>query len=188
VDGVAKTFSIFRRYSVHFLVFRAYAVTYTSGVNVFSFLALPDTLGEHAVILAGTSLGVYSSRDQGATWTPSSAGIGTTRVISLARDPRMPRVVFAGADTGVFQSHDGGVTWHMLGFGLPAEQHVGAVATIYLTDGEQVVLASVDQLYRYPGQWLLASEPWRGLGFGILILLVFALVAFIVWQVRAILA
>jgi photosystem II stability/assembly factor-like uncharacterized protein len=159
-----------------------------TSVNVFSFLAIPNTGDEHAVILAGTSSGVFSSRDQGATWTPSGAGIGTTRVISLARDPRLPRVVVAGADSGVFQSQDGGATWHMLGFGLPAEQHVGAVGAIHLSDGEQVVLASVDQLYRYPGQWLLASEPWRGLGFGIVILLVFALVAFIVWQVRAILA
>jgi photosystem II stability/assembly factor-like uncharacterized protein len=159
-----------------------------TSVNVFSFLAIPNTHGEHAVILAGTSLGVFSSRDQGTTWTRSSAGIGTTRVISLAGDPSIPGGVFAGADTGVFQSQDGGVTWRMLGFGLPAEQHVGAVATIHLADGEQVILAAVDQLYRYPGQWLLASEPWRGLGFGVLILLVFALVAFVVWQVRAILA
>jgi hypothetical protein len=100
----------------------------------------------------------------------------------------MPRIVFAGADTGVFQSLDGGATWHMLGFGLPAEQHVGAVGAIRLADGEQVILASVDQLYRYPGQWLLASPPWRGLGVGLLILLACTLVAFIVWQVRAILA
>ena len=51
-----------------------------------------------------------------------------------------------------------------------------------------MILASVDRLYRYPGQWLLASEPWRALGFGALIVLAFALVAFVVWQVRAILA
>jgi hypothetical protein len=157
-------------------------------VNVFSFLAIPNTRGENAVIMAGTSLGVFSSRDQGTTWTPSSAGIGTIRVISLAGDSSMQGGVFAGADTGVFQSQDGGATWHMLGFGLPAEQHVGAVATTHLANGERVILAAVDQLYRYPGQWPLASEPWRGLGFGVLILLVFALVAFVVWQVRTILA
>jgi photosystem II stability/assembly factor-like uncharacterized protein len=160
----------------------------STGVNVFSFLAIPDSHDQEVAILAGTSRGVFGSRDQGATWTPSSAGIGTTRVISLARDPIAPKVVFAGADTGVFQSQDGGVTWRMLGFGLPAEQHVGAVGAVHLADGERVILASVDRLYRYPGQWLLASEPWRALGFGVLIVLAFALVAFVVWQVRAVLA
>lgn len=157
-----------------------------SGVNVFSFLAIPDSQGDDVTILAGTSRGVFSSRDQGATWTRSSAGIGATRVISLARDPTEPAIVFAGADTGVFQSQDGGVTWRILGSGLPTEQHVGAVGAIHLANGERVILASVDQLYRYPGQWLLASEPWRALGFGFFIMLALALVAFVVWQVRAI--
>ena len=159
----------------------------STDVNIFSFLAIPDSQGTDGAILAGTSRGVFSSRDQGATWTPSSTGIGTTRVISLARDPRAPGVVFAGADTGVFHSQDRGATWHVLGSGLPAEQHVGAVGVIHLANGERVILASVDRLYRYPGQWLLASEPWRALGFGVLALLALAVVAFVVWQVRAIL-
>ncbi|MGE5334113.1 MAG: WD40/YVTN/BNR-like repeat-containing protein [Nitrososphaerota archaeon] len=153
----------------------------STGVNVFSFLAIPDAHGKDVTILAGTSRGVFSSRDQGTTWAPSSTGIGTTRVISLTRDPIAPGVVFAGTDTGVFQSQDDGVAWRMLGFGLPAKQHVGAVGAVHLADGERVILASVDQLYRYPGQWLLASEPWRALGIGILIVLALALVAFAIW-------
>ncbi|HET8908543.1 MAG TPA: hypothetical protein VFN11_16430 [Ktedonobacterales bacterium] len=157
-----------------------------SGVNVFSFLAIPGEHGEDSFILAGTSRGVFNSRDSGATWAPSSAGIGTTRVISLARDPVTPTVVVAGADTGVYLSQDGGAAWRVLGFGLPAEQHTGAVGVVHPVGSEQVVLASVDRLYRYPGQWLLASEPWRALGFGVLIVLAFALIAFVVWQVRTI--
>jgi photosystem II stability/assembly factor-like uncharacterized protein len=159
----------------------------STDVNVFSFLAIPDSDGTDSTILAGTSRGAFSSRDQGATWASSSTGIGATRVISLARDALEPAVVLAGADTGVFQSQDGGSTWRMLGSGLPAEQHVGAVGAIHLANGERVILASVDRLYRYPGQWLLASEPWRALGFGVLALLGLTLLAFVVWQVRAIL-
>lgn len=159
-----------------------------TGVNVFSLLAISDARGADTTILAGTSRGVFSSHDHGSSWAPSSAGIGTARVISLAHGPNLPEGVLAGADTGVFQSQDGGITWHMLGFGLPAEQHVGAVGTVRLADGERVILASVDRLYRYPGQWLLASEPWRTLGFGVLVLLLFALLAYVVWQARAVLA
>lgn len=157
-----------------------------SGVNVFSFLALPGQGGTDDVILASTSRGMYVSRDLGATWTRNSAGIGTTRVISLARDLLTPTDVFAGADTGVYESRDGGATWHMVGYGLPAEQHVGAVGIVHPAGGEQVILASVDQLYRYPGQWPLATEPWRALGFGALVVLALALIGFVVWQIHSV--
>lgn len=159
-----------------------------SGVNVFSFLAIPGQGGADASIIAGTSRGVFMSRDHGATWAPSSAGIGTTRVISLARDPLSPADVFAGADTGVYQSSDGGATWRPLGVGLPSGQHVGAVGVTYRAGGEQVILASVDQLYRYPGQWQLASQPWRALGFGAVVLLALALGALIAQWARSVLA
>lgn len=159
-----------------------------SDVNVFSLLALPSRNGAASVVLAGTSRGMYVSRDEGATWTPSSLGIGTTRVISLARDPMMPTDVVAGTDTGVYQSQSGGTTWQALGFGLPAEQHVGAVGIVYPTEGTRVILASVDRLYRYPGQWLLASEPWRALGFGAMALLALALAGFVVWQAHSVVA
>jgi photosystem II stability/assembly factor-like uncharacterized protein len=155
-----------------------------AGVNVFSFLSVPGHSGTDPVILAGTSRGVYASRDLGTIWAPSSAGIGTTRVISLACDPLVPTSIFGGADTGVYQSRDGGATWRIVGYGLPSDQHVGVVGVIHPSSGQQVILASLDRLYRYPGQWLLASEPWRALGFGALGLLAAALVAYIVWQVR----
>ena len=163
-------------------------LTATSGVNVFAFLAVPGEQGADTAIFAGTSRGVYISHDSGATWQSSSAGIGTTRVISLARDPLVPTEIFAGTDTGVFKSEDTGTKWRALGFGLPSEQHVGVVGVIHLAGGEQVVLASVDRLYRYPGQWPLATKPWRALGFGVLIVLALALIAAIGWQVRAMLA
>ena len=159
-----------------------------SGANVFAFLAVPSQRGTEGAILAGTSRGMYISHDLGTTWQSSSTGIGTTRVISLARDPLTPTEIFAGTDVGVYQSNDGGETWHMLGFGLPAEQHVGAVGVLHPASGDQIILASVDRLYRYPGQWLLASEPWRALGFGAFIVLALTLITFVAWQARAMLA
>jgi hypothetical protein len=161
-----------------------------SGVNVFSFLALPGQSGDKAYgsILAGTSQGIYMSRNQGATWTPSSVGIGTTRVISLARDPLAPTDVYAGADTGVYVSRDSGASWYALGFGLPANQHVGAVGVVHPVDSEQMILAAVDRLYQYPGHWLLASEPWRALGFTALVALALIVVGFVAWQARSLAA
>ena len=156
-----------------------------SGVNVFSFLRLARQQGGDSSILAGTSRGIYVSHDQGATWSASSVDVGTTRVISLARDPVIPTEVFAGTDTGVYASRDGGATWHALGFGLPADQHVGALGVVYPAGAGRVILASVDRLYRYPGDWPLAAEPWRALGFGVLGLLALILIGFIIWQARS---
>lgn len=166
-------------------------------LNVFSFLALPGTgldgaADADATILAGTSHGLYASNDHSASWRPSSRGIGTTRVISLASDAMSPargtEVAVAGTDTGVFQSHDAGTTWQAVGCGLPAGQHVGAVETVHSPGGERVILASVDRLYQYPGRWLLASEPWRALGFGTVLVLALALVAGVVWWARDLVA
>lgn len=159
-----------------------------SGVNVFSFLAVPGSGDAGATILAGTSRGVFVSRDHGVSWTRSSAGIGTARVLSLARDPLTPSDVFAGADSGVFQSTDSGATWRPVGFGLPAGQHVGAVGVIHPAGGARVLLAAVDQLYLYPGRWPLATQPWRTLGTGAIILLAVALVALIIQWARVLLA
>lgn len=164
------------------------ALSGASGVNVFSFLAIPGPRGADATILAGTSRGVFVSHNHGASWARSSVGIGTTRVISLARDPLTSTEVFAGADTGVYRSSDGGRTWRSLGVGLPSEQHVGAIGVVHPVGGAQVVLASVDQLYRFPGQWPLASQPWRTLGIGAVALLALALGAIVVQWARVILA
>ncbi len=159
-----------------------------SAVNVFSFLAIPRPGDTESAILAGTSQGVFVSHDHGASWAPSSVGVGTTRVISLARDPLMPTEVVAGTDTGVFQSRDSGMTWRPVGFGLPAEQHVGAIGIVHPAGGAQVILASVDQLYRYPGQWPLAIQPWRALGIGAVVLLSLAPIALILRWTRIVLA
>ena len=159
-----------------------------SGVNVFSLLAIPDQREADALILAGTSRGAFESSDLGATWAPSSVGIGTTRVISLASDPVTPTNVFAGTDPGVYQSRDGGVTWRTVGFGLPSVLHVGALGIVHPAGGDQVILASVDRLYRYPGHWFLASEPWRAIGFGVLVLLALILVAIVAWGIHAVIA
>jgi photosystem II stability/assembly factor-like uncharacterized protein len=158
-----------------------------ASLNVFALLLLPGEHGGLSTVLAGTSRGLYRSRDAGTTWQMSSAGIGTIRVISLAQDPVTPLRAIAGTDIGVFASYNGGTTWHPLGFGLPAEQHVGAVGVLHPAGHEPITFASVGRLYRYPGQWLLAAEPWRGLGIGALIMLALTFTVFVVWQARALL-
>lgn len=66
-----------------------------------------------ATLLAGTqSGGVYTSTDDGATWTPPAPGNGmpsATTVWDL--DALIPGIVFAATSNGVFRSADAGATW-----------------------------------------------------------------------------
>jgi hypothetical protein len=124
------------------------------------------------------------------SWRPaesSGGGVGTTRVLSLARDPLKPSDIVAGTDAGVYRSQDAGTSWRLLGFGLPTDLHVGVVRILHPPGAEPLVLASVDQLYQYPGHWLLATPPWRGLAVvtvAVLALTLLALVAVTAWQLR----
>jgi hypothetical protein len=62
-----------------------------------------------STILAGTDLGIYVSRDTGATWTQTLAGF---RVWTVGFDARNPSQAFAGTDgKGVYASADSGTTW-----------------------------------------------------------------------------
>lgn len=69
-----------------------------------------------AVILVGSDAGVYTSRDAGATWKQTLAGV---RVWVVGFDARNPGTTFAGTATeGVWSSGDGGTTWAASATGL----------------------------------------------------------------------
>ncbi|HET6671180.1 MAG TPA: HYR domain-containing protein [Pyrinomonadaceae bacterium] len=57
--------------------------------------------------------------DPAPTWTPSSNGIPTVPVSSIAVDPQDSNSLYAGTDIGVYHSSDGGANWAPLGTGLP---------------------------------------------------------------------
>jgi hypothetical protein len=72
--------------------------------------SLPST------ILAGTDMGLYVSRNTGATWTQTLTGV---RVWTVGFDVRTPVDAFAGTDgKGVLASVDAGETWADASSGL----------------------------------------------------------------------
>lgn len=58
-------------------------------------------------------MGVYVSRDAGATWSllPSTAGLKLTAVTSIAIDPQNSSRFYVSGNTGVYVSTDAGATW-----------------------------------------------------------------------------
>ena len=64
------------------------------------------------VVLAGTTEGVYRSKDRGQTWQAIGDGSLDATVASLAPSPAEPGVLYAGTEhRGLFRSTDGGEHW-----------------------------------------------------------------------------
>ena len=90
-------------------------------------------------VYAGTSDGVYVSKDQGATWTEMSHGLPARKVVSdLIADPASPNTLYAGLGYysgdglyggGVYYSRDGGANWTALN---PAKLKTMSVVSVRL--------------------------------------------------------
>jgi photosystem II stability/assembly factor-like uncharacterized protein len=69
-------------------------------------------------ILAGTSLGLFTTLDQGETWTAAGKGLSVGAITSLGNDPLHRGLFLAGSGTGVYLSKDAGATWSLVGNSL----------------------------------------------------------------------
>ncbi len=66
-------------------------------------------------VYAGTSTGLFFTRDSGATWAESSTEMN---VLSLVINPNNAAELFAGTTEGVFRSTDSGVNWVAVNDGI----------------------------------------------------------------------
>jgi len=64
---------------------------------------------------------VYATRDGGATWRESHAGIPAGSFVNVVReDPVRRGLLYAGTETGVYVSFDDGTSWQPLRANMPA--------------------------------------------------------------------
>ena len=130
-----------------------------SSGDVAEFLVVPDGRRTGSLVLAATGYGIFASRDGGALWAPSGAGLPfNSSIAGLLTDGRLPERIFAIGDSQaswglawpppVLRSADAGRTWTPAGRGLPAvDLQAWAVApddpnTLYLTAAEQFFRSS----------------------------------------------
>jgi photosystem II stability/assembly factor-like uncharacterized protein len=87
---------------------------------------------------AGTTDGLWRSRNSGATWSPADAGLSVRHLRALAVHPSQPDTLLAGTEpAAIFISRDGGETWaeapdvarlrHEHGWSLPYSPAAGCV-------------------------------------------------------------
>jgi photosystem II stability/assembly factor-like uncharacterized protein len=88
-----------------------------------------DPQNRNVIYLGTWGSGVYKSVDNGQTWAPARAGLGTSLIWSLAVDPHNSSIVYAGTHKGGFyKSVDGGSTWVLSSNGIQASAVVYTIA------------------------------------------------------------
>ncbi len=98
----------------------------TEGIGVWS---LAVWGGDDAVIAAGTSTGVFLSRDAGGTWKLiSPEGNPEIRpVVSLAFHPADSNILYAGTTHLPWRTADGGTTWQSIHTGMIDDSDVFSI-------------------------------------------------------------
>jgi photosystem II stability/assembly factor-like uncharacterized protein len=78
--------------------------------------------GQSILLAAGT---LYRSTDDGATWTPSAAGLGP-HIGGIAALAMKGSTVYCGTgDDGIYRSTDDGITWKRSSAGIDGDVHIG---------------------------------------------------------------
>jgi photosystem II stability/assembly factor-like uncharacterized protein len=96
---------------------------------------------------------VFRSTDDGATWsgiTPwGTTGDGARCYLSsVSTDPSNGGTVYVSGSQNLWQSRDGGNTWRTIGaFPIPTTNFVAATATVARTNGNNVVVVVLNQVF-----------------------------------------
>ncbi|HZS04165.1 MAG TPA: hypothetical protein VFD58_04960 [Blastocatellia bacterium] len=80
------------------------------------------------LILAGTEEGIFISRNNGGSFTPSPLDGELRRIQTIVFDPRSAETIYVGTSNAFFRSTDGGQTWERRGGGLRLASSVSAIA------------------------------------------------------------
>ncbi len=96
------------------------ALDSTGNIYLTGRVSSPDFPISGSLQASSDSGGLYRSADRAATWTSSSSGMGSVKVLALVADPQRGGVLYAGTSHGVFTTTDRGTTWKA-GSGLPPD-------------------------------------------------------------------
>ena len=136
-----------------------------SGGTVSAIVAAPGSSAER-VLYAGTMSGVYTSTDNGRTWSVSNEGLQSPFIqnLAIALEPgSSPRLFAAAAGVGGFMSF-GGVNWRRLGFwGVKPEIAAIAASPDFARDRAALTATLTDGVFRTDN----AAKTWNAANAGL---------------------
>lgn len=110
-------------------------------------------------LMAGTTTGLWVSKDSGDTWQKVQySNGGPVNIDSLAIDPRNVNVIYAGTWYRPFKSNDGGKTWSLINKGMIDDSDVFAI-TIDSHDPDHIISSACSGIYESNN----AGATWRKL-------------------------
>ncbi len=116
-----------------------------------------------SILYAATTMGIYKTTDQAASWRRISVGLESLFVVSLAVHPQNPLQLYAGTSGGVYRSDDAGEHWRTVNHGLIAEARVNAMSLgvndMAFDPRNRIVIATARGLY----QRLDDGAPWTAI-------------------------
>lgn len=106
----------------------------------------------NSLLIAGTSTGIYRSKNKGDTWEPAMTGMGEMAVNGFAiSDGRL----FTATDNGVYYSDDGGGSWVVPSHGFPHK-----VLSLAVDEGMAMAGTDGNGLYRSTDN----GNTWQAVG------------------------
>jgi photosystem II stability/assembly factor-like uncharacterized protein len=136
----------------------------------FTQVVVPDPFQAGTVYTLVAEKDLYRSTDRGASWSFLAPLPG---IEALAADPHRAGRLWAGGGIGVERSDDGGQTWTPSGAGLPAGDHVVALALDPVDSNVAYAATSVTGVFRTGdggATWDSAGPGLAGLDLGFLAL------------------
>jgi uncharacterized repeat protein (TIGR02543 family) len=108
-------------------------------------------------LFATFSSKLFKSKNGGASWSESSAGMETYSIQALAIDPSNTEIIYAGTYGGVFKSIDGGTSWTTSSIGMSND----VKALVIDSSNTQIIYAGTDdgvfKSINAGGSWSSAS-------------------------------
>lgn len=108
--------------------------------------SLTQSSADPELLLAGTTNGVWLSRNSGGDWARINSSTMPINIDSLAVDPRDPKTIYAGTWWRAYKTTDAGTNWRLIKDGMIDDSDVFAV-TLDPRNPEHVVASACSGIY-----------------------------------------
>ncbi len=117
--------------------------------------ALTQSPSDPSMLFAGTTHGVWISKNSGADWERIASPTNPINIDSIAVDPRSPNTIYAGTWWRAYKTTDSGKNWRLIKNGMIDDSDVFAIA-VNPRNPEHILSSACSGIYESYN----AGEKW----------------------------